>query len=245
MSSEGWISVYRSLWNHWLWKDKPFSKGQAWIDLLMLANHADEKRLVRGSVKTFKKGTVNLSMTSLAERWGWHRSTVKKFISLLEKDKMLTTEVTTQGTTLTIENYSIYQAANTGGATTIATAPPTTMRQRCDSTTDINNNDNNDNNDNKNIYIAQIEGEFDALWSKYPNKKGRTNALKAYTKARKEGVGFEEVSAGIDSFNREIKAKGTELRYVKHGSTWFNQRCWNDTYECDVDEEDKGEGTWL
>jgi len=40
---KGWIRVYRSIQEHWLWQEKPFSKGQAWLDLLLSANHQDSK----------------------------------------------------------------------------------------------------------------------------------------------------------------------------------------------------------
>ena len=37
-TQKGFVGVHRSLQEHWLWDEKPFSKGQAWIDLIMLAN---------------------------------------------------------------------------------------------------------------------------------------------------------------------------------------------------------------
>ena len=30
----GWVKVHENLNDHWLWEDRPFAKGQAWIDLL-------------------------------------------------------------------------------------------------------------------------------------------------------------------------------------------------------------------
>ena len=45
---KGYITINRKLQKHWLWDDKPFSKGQAWIDMLMRARHTEEKKLVRG-----------------------------------------------------------------------------------------------------------------------------------------------------------------------------------------------------
>ena len=35
----GWISIHRKILNNILWQDKPFSKGQAWVDLLLITNH--------------------------------------------------------------------------------------------------------------------------------------------------------------------------------------------------------------
>ena len=50
--AEGWIKLHRSIQDSWLWKKYPFSEGQAWIDLLMLANYEDEKTACEG-VLTF------------------------------------------------------------------------------------------------------------------------------------------------------------------------------------------------
>ena len=33
--ASGWIKVSRAIQEHWVWDEKPFSKGQAWIDLLL------------------------------------------------------------------------------------------------------------------------------------------------------------------------------------------------------------------
>lgn len=72
--------------------------------------------------------------------------------------------------------------------------------------------------------------EFERLWKIYPNKKGKPKALKAYQKARKNGTSFEAVEKGLRAYNDDIKAKGTKTEYIKHGSTWFNNECWNDDY---------------
>ena len=41
--NQGYIKLYRSIFNHWLWQDKPFSRGQAFVDLILLANYKDKK----------------------------------------------------------------------------------------------------------------------------------------------------------------------------------------------------------
>lgn len=73
--------------------------------------------------------------------------------------------------------------------------------------------------------------EFETLWKMYPNKKGKPKALKAYQKARKNGVTFEEVKQGIENYCKQIKAKQTEIEFIKHGSTWFNSEGWTDEYD--------------
>ena len=55
--AQGWISIHRQLQSHWLWEDKPFSRGQAWVDILMLANHDDNKFLLGNELVEVKCGS--------------------------------------------------------------------------------------------------------------------------------------------------------------------------------------------
>ena len=48
--SYGWISIHRKIQDNLIWNDKPFNRGAAWVDLLLLANHEDKKVLFNGSI---------------------------------------------------------------------------------------------------------------------------------------------------------------------------------------------------
>lgn len=106
---KGWIKLNRQIIDHWLYKDKPFNKSMAWIDLLLIADHTTHTDLWRGKMTTFKRGDVNLSVTELAKRWGWSRDKARRFIKDLESDGMLRVNCTTYRTTLTIVKYGIFQ----------------------------------------------------------------------------------------------------------------------------------------
>ena len=73
--------------------------------------------------------------------------------------------------------------------------------------------------------------EFEKLWSIYPNKKGKEEARKKYVSYRKNGTTYDEVALGLKKYIEYCKADKTEIKYIKHGSTWFNQKCWNDDYD--------------
>lgn len=109
MAKTNFFLVNRSILDHWLWEDKPFSKGQAWIDLMALANYKDKKIERKGRIVSCKRGEVNMSVLSLSKRWGWTRGRTERFLKLLEFDGMVRKNSTTGGTTLTIENYNMYQ----------------------------------------------------------------------------------------------------------------------------------------
>ena len=110
----GFLSIHRQISNHWLWKDKPFSKGQAWIDLIMLANHTTVKTMYKDEIVECKRGDVNFSMSYLAERWGWDRKKVSRFLNALETDEMVFVNSNTHRTIITIRNYDKFQKKKKG-----------------------------------------------------------------------------------------------------------------------------------
>lgn len=110
---EGWVKAYRSLQEHWVWQEKPFSKGQAWIDLMLLANHSEKKAMRNGEVFVIKRGQRLTSIKGLADRWGWSRKKVSGFLDRLELDRMLEQERTTKDTLVTLVNYDFFQSEDT------------------------------------------------------------------------------------------------------------------------------------
>lgn len=117
---EGYIKLSRKLLENALWNEKPFSRAQAWVDLLMLANWKDSKVMNGDEVQVIKRGTVARSQKWLADRWGWDRKKVARFLRVLESDEMVTVNGATNGTTITIENYSKYQDEGSTDGTTSA-----------------------------------------------------------------------------------------------------------------------------
>lgn len=88
----GWVKIWRKIMNNWVWEDKPFSKGQAWIELIMLAQYMDTKKLLGAKPINIKRGSFPTTQTELSRRWGWSRNKVRRFLSELESDGMIKTE---------------------------------------------------------------------------------------------------------------------------------------------------------
>lgn len=84
------------------------------------------------------------------------------------------------------------------------------------------------NDQSKTVRESDLISEFEQLWSIYPRKEGKKKAQSAYLRARKKGTTYEAVRQGIDNYNRHIKVKNTDKKYIKQGATWFNGECWND-----------------
>lgn len=105
----GFIKLNRKLFESSLWTSEPFTRGQAWVDLIAMANFADRDKFYRGSVQRVQRGQIVTSTRALAERWNWSKKKVSGFIRALERAQMVTRDGTTRWTTLTLVNYGVYQ----------------------------------------------------------------------------------------------------------------------------------------
>lgn len=108
-TDKGYVKIYRNIREHWIWEEKPFDKARAWIDLIMIANHEPRTILFDGVLVTIERGQHMTSLKALAERWGWTRSKVKRFLDALKSEHMVNTKRNRRGTLITVINYGFYQ----------------------------------------------------------------------------------------------------------------------------------------
>ena len=84
--SKWFVRMPFELFESSFWLMKPFSKKEAYVDLFKLANASVKSMYdTRGILVTLEEGEVGTSLILLAERWGWDRKTVKRFLVSLEK----------------------------------------------------------------------------------------------------------------------------------------------------------------
>lgn len=157
---KGYIKLYRQLQECWVWNGERYSRGQAWIDLLLLANHKEKKIPFNDDIITIERGQYLTSIRKLADRWGWSTSTVTSFLKLLEKDKMIVKNSNANRTLITIVNYSVYQDENTP-TTTLTEQLPNTSRTVAE-TNKNEKNDKNDKNDKKRAFTPPSVDEVRA-----------------------------------------------------------------------------------
>lgn len=141
MGNTGYIKLHRQIQDCWIWNEEPFSKGQAWIDLLMLANHEDHKTFFNGKLIVVERGQRLTSIKALADKWGWSRHKVSNFLDLIEKDKMIEQKRDNKKTLITIVNYSIYQGTDSDEGQQKDTRGTSKGHQK-----DTNKNEKNNNN---------------------------------------------------------------------------------------------------
>ena len=118
----GWIKLYRSINDNWIWSSERFSYQAAWIDLLIMVNHEDKKIMVNGQLIVIRAGQKLTSIRKLADRWKWGKDRVTKFLNILQSDDMIYRDSRTQsGTLITIVNYSLFQSKDEQAGTRTGT----------------------------------------------------------------------------------------------------------------------------
>ncbi len=135
---------------------------------------------------------------------------VPQFVPIENRDKILDTRYKT------LDNNDNYILITEGDQDTLASEKNTSKRAQSAS-----------KKEQKNSFGL----EFETIWSLYPRKIGKAKALGYYLKARSEGVEYETIKQGVENYAKDCKIKKIDTEYIKHGSTWFNSKGWNDEYD--------------
>ena len=107
---KGWIKIHRKIQDHWLYEtDEPYTKREAWIDILLNANHKERKWPIGVKMQTVYPGQQVRSMRTLSMKWNWSIGKVKRFLEMLESDNMIEVSNETQTTRISICNWEAYQ----------------------------------------------------------------------------------------------------------------------------------------
>lgn len=220
---KGWISIYRSIQEHWLWQEKPYDKAHAWIDLLLSANHKENKVLLGNELILIEAGSFITSQSKLMNSWGWGNTKVRNFLKLLAKDNMIKYSGENY-TLIKIINYEMYQKQTD----TNQVVPMNSENQQTSDKlvtnrkqtgnklrANTNNNDNNDNNDNKNICPNSNEFRLASYLFKYikrNNEKAREPNMQKWTKT------FHYI---LETDKRDIEEVKAVIKWCQQDSFWY------------------------
>ncbi len=107
----GYIKLFRKMQENFLWKEsREFSKAEAWIDLLLEAQYRDKPTNIIVKLTNYiqNQGETFKTMKTWAKRWGWSRSRVRRFLTLLKNNQMIDYKTDHQTTKITINNFKGY-----------------------------------------------------------------------------------------------------------------------------------------
>ncbi len=111
---QGWIKLFRKILDSWIWNTgEPYDRRSAWIELLLMANHAENKFMFNGHLFIVPAGSFITSETKLAARWKWSRKKVDGYLTALENGDSITLIKNRKSTMISIENWEKYQGART------------------------------------------------------------------------------------------------------------------------------------
>ncbi|EOB7022581.1 TPA: DnaD domain-containing protein [Staphylococcus aureus] len=212
----GWISIDRSIQNHWLFKEKrTFSKFEAWIYLLMEVNHSKAKVPIGNQIVTVERGQRLTSILTLSDLFNWSRFKVKTFLDLLESDGMLEVKTTSKYTLITIVNYDFYQSEQGRNQHQNDIKPTSKQHQSNINPTSKQHQTNTNNNDNKDNNEKNVN-----------NEKKKTTAFDFF---QDNGFGFitsynlDDLNYYLDSFENdsdEIVTASLKIAKDRNKVTW-------------------------
>ncbi|HCZ2026636.1 TPA: DnaD domain-containing protein [Staphylococcus aureus] len=212
----GWISIDCSIQNHWLFKEKrTFSKFEAWIYLLMEANHSKAKVPIGNQIVTVERGQRLTSILTLSDLFNWSRFKVKTFLDLLESDGMLEVKTTSKYTLITIVNYDFYQSEQGRNQHQNDIKPTSKQHQSNINPTSKQHQTNTNNNDNKDNNEKNVN-----------NEKKKTTAFDFF---QDNGFGFitsynlDDLNYYLDSFENdsdEIVTASLKIAKDRNKVTW-------------------------
>lgn len=210
-SKKGWIKLSRDIADHWIWTDE-FSRGQAWIDLLLHASHSDnQKMIIKGEVIAWHRGQQIRSIKTLEKSWKWSRSKVNRFLELLEKDGMIERKGGHLTTIISICNYESFQGSRTPVDTPDALSLNTSDGHLTDISRATNKNVKKEKNDKNEKEISNLPAKAGSAasdiqeafncWVQVMGKNTSTKLNKkreAAVRARlKEGYTIEQIKQAI------------------------------------------------
>lgn len=243
---EGWIKVHRSIMENWLWQERTYSRLQAWLEIIMLANHTGKKARLGNEFVYVERGSLITSELKLSARWGWSKTKVRAFLTMLENDKMIEKKTDRKKTTITIVNYGIYQEPQTTEELQKDYEKTTKEPQK-----NTNKNEKNDKNEkNEDIIVEQTASEYqykDVV--DYLNLvsgklyKDKSKDTRKHIKARFDD-GFS-----LDDFKRVIDVKctewtGTDMAKFIRPSTLFGTKFESYLNQSPTKREDDGKSEW-
>lgn len=235
MSERGVFAVDRGVWDHPIFAPEPFTEREAWMWMCGNAAWKDTKTRAGRTWTEVKRGQLVYALRFLAQKWRWSEPRVRRFLSRLRFDAMVSVQPTRDATIITICNYDKYAFGRRhDDAQTDAPSVKEVTRSR--------RKEEEPKNSSKEITHTEAVADatrpdagkvFDQeFWPNYPKREGsnpRKPARTAFLTAVKSGHGPAAIVAGLKGYSAAL-AKSNQIgtRYVAQAVTWLHQARWED-----------------
>jgi DNA-binding transcriptional regulator YhcF (GntR family) len=223
-TDQGYVLLHRRYWRHPLFKPAVCTPLEAWVWLNMNAMHTPgDVSVTNGrhrSTVRLQAGQLAGSVRFLADKWQWSDKRVQRFLTVLKRDQLVTTETTTGQTVITLCNWGEDQRPFAAATTQTATQSTTQTTTKKKELKELKKNTLSD------------EG-FDLFWKAFPRQVARQAAKKAYVTVIAAGLISEsdllaKTKAFAASWAVRLERKPTDEQFIPHPATWLNGGRYNE-----------------
>lgn len=191
---KNWFAVMRRYLDSEEWLSEPFTRAQAWVDIVGNAAYESGTVEKRGILIHVGRGQLAVSLRDLSARWGWPVARISRHLAQLKQRRRIEIEKNNVCTVITVLKYETYQNGNGSNGS----------KRNTDRDTDSNTNSNTESaplrnikknklnklnkklspdGDSKNTPASHSEEDFLEFWNACPVKQGRKQARIEFSEA--------------------------------------------------------------
>lgn len=219
----GWIPLWRSWMRHphyFTQEGREATSGEAFIDLLLRANYRTSFLIDRGEQIVIRPGQILTSIHSLANRWKWSRSRVRRWIDSCSKRGEIYTKSDHRRTVITLCNFDKWRFVSSTGVTTDVTSDVTSDEPVTDPSEEVKKVNKGDNRTRR----ARVRRDgFGDFWEAWPHKVGKKAAERAWQNAKD----LPDLAAVLEAVEAYKRSKPPDRQWC-NPATWINQGRWMD-----------------
>ena len=232
------IPICRSVEKHWVFEDAEYFK--LWYCILSNTQYTvpARKKVYQGIMYTQHRGEFLFGRREWSRRYGVSEQRIRKFMDLLVADGMVVrTQLTRKFSIYRVVNYDKFNPlkkpvdADVVPPTEPTETPQTTHEKPTDNpqTTTIKK-DKKDKNDKEDTYDY-----FADFWSKYPKKKAKGDAEKAWKKIKP--TEYDALFAGLEAQKKSNDWLKDGGKFIPYPASWLNGRRWEDSEVIEIEDK--------
>lgn len=222
----GYIKIWRKIRESFIWQDSDCFK--IFSHLIMEANYKDTETIFNDKKLIIKRGQLICGRHQLEHELGINQHKIYRMMELLENEQVIEQQKTSRCTIVTIVCYDDYNSNEQQNEQLVSNERATGEQLVSTSkTSNTTKKEDNNTSNKKDDYEKEVLEHFDHVWKLYPKKEGRAMALKHFRAQIRTEEDWDSLLLAIKNYTDKIDREGTMLKFVKNGSTFFNQN-WRD-----------------